>query len=303
MTCACGRRFVFDPAADNGMTDGKFQAIVDSASNKGRYYFTPNQLYAAYCRKLARKPALGSALALLAASIASGILGWLGFIGPGAIWNFVAMATFFLGAVLLIRHMVAGRNMLPREAFQRFVQVWIDAGNPLDKMLTEPALHQPPPEWPEPDIYDYGVERVLIVEHDLLVDILVRNGFHAQERALIISQNGYPEYIRKRLERILAGSNPPIFYLHDSAPEGAVPGSSQARALVAGRELIDLGLFEADIKQINSLKKLSAEKFNGRIPADAMVFTGLANILAAALLHGAAFSQVFSQPADSGSSG
>ena len=33
-------------------------------------------------------------------------------------------------------------------------------------MLDEPSLHEPPPDWNEPDIYDYGVERCRIAGGD-----------------------------------------------------------------------------------------------------------------------------------------
>ena len=56
---------------------------------------------------------------------------------------------------------------------------WLRTGKTdrLQKMLTTAQLGTPPPDWPEPDIYDYGVERILIVEHDILVDLDETVGF------------------------------------------------------------------------------------------------------------------------------
>lgn len=68
-----------------------------------------------------------------------------------------------------------------------WIRTWKAAGKPLAKLLEAPALHAPPAPYREGDIYDYGVERIVIVEHDLLVDLLVMNNQHAEQRALLAS--------------------------------------------------------------------------------------------------------------------
>ena len=50
MVCSCGYRFTLDPKRDQ-LTDGRFVALVNIASGNDTYYFTKNQLAAAYCRR------------------------------------------------------------------------------------------------------------------------------------------------------------------------------------------------------------------------------------------------------------
>ena len=61
---------------------------------------------------------------------------------------------------------------------------WVGVQGPIEKMIETPRLGTPPPEFEEPDLYDYGVERILVVQHDLLVDLFVLNGLHAEQRML-----------------------------------------------------------------------------------------------------------------------
>lgn len=294
-SCSCGYHFVFSPDRDSGMTDGLFTALIRGASKEGTNFFTFNQLYTAYCLwALKKKGGKTFSLVVMAVIVVMWVLQALGVFRFSQGFN-VAMGIIFI--VFLIRFFLNFREFKPKLShfdFQKLVQRWRSAGKPIDKLLTKPGLHTPPPEWSEPDIYDYGVERVLIVEHDLMVDELVLNGFHAQERALILSQNGYPEYLVGRAREVLgASSDIPVFYMHDAAPANeAKAGAQKASALVGGHKVIDIGLAEDDVKNIPALKRLPAREWKNRIPVDAIAFTGLSALLATSLLQGMAFSQI-----------
>ena len=175
--------------------------------------------------------------------------------------------------------------------------------HPEEKLITEPRLQTPPPEWQEPDIYDYGAERVLIVEHDLMVDLLVLNGFHAQEKALVLSKNGYPEYLVPRIQEALRASpDLPVFYLHDAAPFEASPVESLTRSLpwLEGRQVIDLGLTMDDAKSLPALKALPAGEWQGVIPAAAVLFVVLSPLLTSALEGNMSLAHVLADVQDSG---
>lgn len=73
------------------------------------------------------------------------------------------------------------RRPAPLERTAQLVARWQAAGKPLDRLLVFPGLEAPLPGAPEPDIFDYGAEVVLIVDDDLAVDLLVRNGFGEHE--------------------------------------------------------------------------------------------------------------------------
>jgi hypothetical protein len=79
-----------------------------------------------------------------------------------------------LAKVLIIIHLSYGQTP-NQEEFWRIVKKWEEKKGALAGMLVKPSLHQPPPEFQESDIYDYGVERIIIVERPILVDLLPKS--------------------------------------------------------------------------------------------------------------------------------
>jgi hypothetical protein len=53
------------------------------------------------------------------------------------------------------------------------------------------------------EVFLYGVERIIVVDEPLKVDLLVKNNTHINKKALIISSQGYPDYLKPRLQTIL----------------------------------------------------------------------------------------------------
>lgn len=196
------------------MTDGKFLALIRRVSLNGTQYYTLNQLYAQYCRSLYKGPR--NPIILSVGLAASAIIGY-DLIGEG-----LGIA---LGVAALVSLSVAVFRLLrppPKLArLQSYIDTWVARSHSLDQLLRQPTLHTPPPEWDEADIYDYGVERLLLVEHDLLVDLFVLNGFHAQQRTLVLSLSGYPTYLLPMAKRCLH-DNPqlPVYLLHDATSRG-----------------------------------------------------------------------------------
>ena len=237
--------FVLRPDLDEGWTDAKFLELISRASSKNTCYFTENQLYTAFCD---RKPKI-SFLAVVIIAIISGI-------AAIAVSKYSTDFVYIFGTVALIFGVYAfyryqTKNIPPsRFKFSMLLSKWISARNNPEKMITETQLHSPPPEWNETDIYDYGFERLLIVEHDLLVDLFVLNNFHAQERTLILSLDGYPDYLAPHLEKTLA-DNPqlPIYYLHDATNKGqrSINQIAACFPVLKNLQIIDLGLTPTDV--------------------------------------------------------
>ncbi len=305
--CSCGYHFVFSPDQDKGMTDGRFTAHVNAVSREGTYYFTKNQLYSVCLRKSDKAVPVGClAFGITWVITAIFFLDWFNVFYLGA-FKFFLGAALIIAVVILLAPLFKKNIPLSMEDFDRYVHRWQSAGHKLDKYILKPRLHTPPPEWQEPDIYQYGVERILIVERDIMVDALVLNGFHAQERALIVSNNGYPEYLIPRVKDIVKNSpNIDVFYIHDVPAENSkVYGLGRAKALVGGRPVKDIGFFADDIKKIKSLKQLSPEAFRGRIPADAMTYAGLSALAVACFSEGLAIHEALARTDahDTGSSG
>jgi hypothetical protein len=119
--------------------------------------------------------------------------------------------------------------------------------DPIERLVDSPRLSAPPPPAPEPDVYDYGVERILIVEHDRLVDSLVLSGDHAELRALVLSESGYPRYLVDRARKLLLERpDLPVVILHDATEAGRKMNArlqSSGLLPLRGRKITDAGLF------------------------------------------------------------
>lgn len=333
MTCkSCQYQYVFDPKAD-GVTDGKFMALIEGASAKNTYYFTMNQLYARYCR--GREQRIAAVMeTLLSAGGKIGRLVVLLGIGVAVVGGISEQPLLFVvGVIAVLGGVVAwfagrsqrevtpeGRAAASRAKLVGWVSTWKKAGRSIDKLLETPSLDKEPGPYREGDIYDYGVERVLVVQHDLLVDLFVKNNYHADQRALVISEHGYPSYLMSHAKRLL-GERPdlPVVLLHDATPAGV--GMKQRLEAghvlpLGGRRVIDAGLFPNDVPKLKALGPTVPEASGNAVPVDLIAFGALAGGLAGIALlpqvaHGALppppdelhAKQAQQKPGDSGSSG
>jgi len=70
------------------------------------------------------------------------------------------------------------------------------------KFIDKPNLQQPKNPIGE-EVFHYGVERIIVVDEPLKVDLFVKNNKHVEKKALIISSDGYPAYLKSQLQNIL----------------------------------------------------------------------------------------------------
>lgn len=283
MRCSCSYRFVLDPKRD-GMTDGRFQAICRQASGNDTFFFSRNQLVSAYCRRELRGK-WGRAIApAVFGTIVVGVSFGFSEIFPRGWWVYAALVGLVIAVVLPVA-VLKGRP--DRRRFERCIEKWLGQGREIPRLILEPALHEPPPEWSEPDIYDYGVESLLIVQRDVLVDLFIRNEFHASQRCLVIAESGYPSYLIPKVAEILAQRpDLPVFLLHDATAEGV---AMKARLIdggklpLAGKAVCDLGIFPADVQRLTRLKPMLPRQDNDAVPVDlipyAMLISGLSQAI------------------------
>lgn len=284
MICPCGYRFTLDPKRDR-ISDGRFLALTKVASGNDTYYFTQNQLAAADCRRAVKGRGWIAFLIVIVGGLGLAGAVWAKM-GPGG--NMASLGLMGLGVVVLIG--IAWLTMAWRPDQSRFEAVlrkWQAANQPLPRLLTEPSLHQPPPEWPEPDIYDYGVEAILIVQRDILVDLFVKNEFHAAHRCLVISESGYPAYLVPRASALLREREDlPVYLLHDATPTGVGMIDRLQRKVdlpVANHPLFDVGLFPEDVKRIARLRPMLPARHDYGIAVDYIGYAMLASGLGVAL--------------------
>lgn len=244
---ACGYTFCFDPKDPEQnplrMTDVRFRAILDRTTDNGTRAITADELYTQACRFLQKRWIAFRVVVVLA--LASFV--WLlAAPGPGPV-------------IALLGLTVAGfasgrRKLLDRAEWEFAVRKW-EKRTPIAGLIKRPSLSSPPPDWKEPDIYDYGFERLIICDDPLTVDWLVKNGVHAQERALIMTEDGYPSYLLDRAQSALAErSDLPVFLLHASSIHGvgleARLRGSESLFVLGAHPVVDLGLSPKDVRRL-----------------------------------------------------
>ena len=270
MNCkSCRYRFVFNPKARESyqLTDGKFLAYLQSVSQNGTAYFTRNQLYANYCRRL--KPVW------IPQAIFGAVAAFLTFVlltkpMPFALLGMLSAAA---SGVLITWAIKAKPRPLAYDKFMRMVDRWIESKGNIAGLIDGPSLQTAPPDWTEKDIYDYGVERILIVQRDELVDLFVLNNLHAEQRMLVISEAGYPNYLLPIARRLLEERlTLPVFLLHDAGPFG----EQMAQRLdklglpLQNRRVIDLGFSSQDFQKMKRLDAFDRGRQRRDLPADAL---------------------------------
>ena len=254
MVCAeCGYPFTLDPKQSPNIADRRFVRAVAKVSDDGARWFSLEQLHGQMTKRF-RGPApamIGSAiLGGIVAVFGIGVVREAGRFEPGtqAVLTVLVAATAVGIVVIGWRR---ARRPAPLERTAQLVARWQAAGKPLDRLLVFPGLEAPLPGAPEPDIFDYGAEAVLIVDDDLAVDLLVRNGFASTNRCLVVSTRGYPRQVASRAAALRASSPmTPAGVLHASGNPGAV----EVAVARYGPGVVDLGL-PADIAgQLPSLR-------------------------------------------------
>ncbi len=302
MVCTkCGYRFRIDPQDWKSgffrLNDKRFLDIVRRTNANGTRYITEEELYTAACHPRYKK-------------------GW------GACMIAIGVVALFIFTLLIFHRTpeplvglliaLAGlffihsrRPFLKRSKWDEVVKIWLQSGGEIQNLIRVPSLHDPPPQWKEPDIYDYGFERLLICDDRLTVDWLVFNGLHTQERALILSEDGYPDYLldhaRKSLEE-----NPelPVFLLHAASTHG-VEMADRIRSAphfpLENQPVTDLGVHPSQIKTLRLPRERVAEP--DALPAHGLPYAPLAALLPYAFLHGVALQDAAAQLAAQGDSG
>ena len=288
----CIRPFVFNPKVD-GVSDVQWQALLDSVSGKGTYHFTKNQLFATYCRQVLHRHRRRAnkrfrSWAFFAAA-ASAIFTFN--LPPTEAHTFegIAIRVGLLGVLFWCLHRNnrdAGQAEAPRYAdFEDLMARW-QRVFPIPGLVTRPMLKEPPPKWRESDIYDYGLERLLIVDEERLVDLFVLNNLHAEQRCAIISSTGYPSYILPHLKKSLAARpNLPIFVLHSATLEGRKL-AYQLKDLGLGIDthpVTDLGWGSGDFFDLNRLQLFDADAWEGARAVDTLPPRQLQTLIASSM--------------------
>lgn len=285
---SCGYAFVFYPKVAGGMTDGRFSANIKRASADGTYFFTETQLFVAQ-QMLGKKTASAGCVASSVMVIFVPVLA-IGLAGETDHTLFevsvrMALLIAIVWGLLRINRGPPKPSVSSHTAFEGYLSVW-RRHQPIEKLLGKPQLDTPPPAAAESDVYDYGVEGVLVLDEDRLVDLFVLNNFHAEQRVAVISKRGYPAYVMPRVQAVLADRpDLPVFVLHGSGV-GAQMLPYQLRSLDLGivdHPVVDLGWTGRDISQVGRLEALSDIGRGKGVAVDVLLPRRLFAVVAAAM--------------------
>jgi hypothetical protein len=138
-------------------------------------------------------------------------------------------------------------------------------------LISEPMLEEgAPAEWPEPDLFDYGAERIIVVDDRVVVDLLVRNWIHVNGRAIVLSADGYPASVVPLARQLVSDrADLPIAVLHGTGTDAQEFVRVTRRLLgVSEAALVrDLGLPPDAPKK---LKVLRWARRMGAVPVDCL---------------------------------
>ncbi len=288
MTCTCGYKFIFDPSIEKNWTDNMFVSLLTKASHNETYYFTKNQLlsYARKKRSFFSYFSFRDFILPVIAGLVTGAYTLIPILGVAA-GLLVLMITVFLKEE---------SRQLTLEELDYLLEKWEKGGKRNKYMITRPSLHKPPPRWKEEDIYDYGISRLLIADEDILVDLLVKNNFHADQHTLVISETGYPEYLEKHVKKI-SKENPHlrVYLLHAafSKDEGEkMKERVIARYNFPGENIIDLGLYEKNLPGITRTINSKPDHTFSDPPVDFIPFPFLSALLILSMESEAEFMEI-----------
>jgi hypothetical protein len=266
---------VFDPQMD-GIADAEWLELVARASGDGRHFFSENQLYLAYARNkvkvtryIARRGGYGLVMIVL------GLAVWIYALKVDwGITLVLGIACTLSGVAMVGTGVVTRREPASREPVQRWLAKWLTV-NEGERLISEPKMAH--------DGLEYAPAEaacLIVVERDVLVDLLLRNGAHADLNALVVAESGYPQSLAEEARRVLA-AHPQlkVIAVHDATPDGvAMPRRlSKSRELpLASRAIIDAGLFPADVTWLAELAPAIPAGYTQNVPVDSLSYDALA---------------------------
>lgn len=289
MPCGnCRYTIIFDSKKEE-ISDKEFRTLTETLQGSGETYFTINQLYTHYLGT-GKVSCMTTFFLWIILIVSIPFLANINFIkntylGTSIYVNSV-LVFLFAGAMTGIFNLKQ-KAKADKKTFEQFVNRWLKH-YPIANLITAPTLQEAPPNsFSEDDLYDYGVEAIIVVDQDIYVDLFVKNNYLNEWKSVIISQNAYPHYLVEKVQQIL-DDNPttPIKYLHNSRSNmyNMRKNLSNFLNLPNTIEEIDLGLHPSDRNSLDIFKQRSGEA-NG-LQLDFLPPARLAQTMGVAILGG-----------------
>lgn len=234
----CKKEFVFEPKRGDLFTDTAFEAALNKVSAKNTLAYHPRQLYFELARR--RYTVLNKTISPRGAVTGGLIAGiFFGIMFTVFIKMFLKGPAFWIAEGLYVLVVFWGLFKLKRDAaspairlewpvFFKHLKRWkaIQGAN-MPLLLPEKAEH-PKQETPKlssqagtEDLFDYNVDRLILCDKPEIVDFLLANQFHLEQKCAILAFNGYPrthfEEIKAMLQR---NAQLMVYVLHNASTNG-----------------------------------------------------------------------------------
>lgn len=226
----CGQKFVFEPKTGDLFADTVFQKALERVSHQSSLSFHRRQLYYELARvRMKKLPGkLGAVLGMGFLGVFLGIfwtIFWLKIMSIGSgIWLLEGGYLIFWAIILVRawRKTDSGQIRFDEPSFDKTFSKWQkEKGLPQEMLQKSPALPHGAAKHPEKDMLDYAVERAIICDHPTVVDFLLANNFHIEQKCAILSFGGYPPDRFEDLRRMLKkNSQLNVFVVHNASANG-----------------------------------------------------------------------------------
>lgn len=291
----CGYQFIFRKK-DDGISDSSLRQIIQRLSDEGQYAFTATQLALEICRFWRGQRQLNGGI------IFAAIIALIFFLMAGH-WR-ISLIALMVGLLVVIGIFQWRKTALPFHKARALIDRYHQA-HPIAGLADGAAFRQQTAAVDLQDLH-YAPERILVVEHDELVDLLIRNRFHLTTKTAVVSRSGYPEWVLSACQNFLRyHPATPVQLLHDASLRGfnlSAQLTADPHWPLAPHGLIDLGLSRAAFNHTTRLPWLPVnDQVKGgvlsaqhtkmlstghRIPVDCMGPKSLLNLLSAAVISG-----------------
>ena len=261
MRCSsCGYSFALNPKEKPNVTDMAFKIALDRLSGPDQHYFTSNQLYAEIYRMVAKKIRKNR----IKNAVAFGFVGFIGLsvlssivfstiletAGSGGVLP-VALVLSIVGSIWYVRRPVTVSPQTVSRLISKYRSV-----HSIDRLVDGKQFLHSKPNTVDHEILDYAPEQILIVERNDMVDMLLMNRFHFDNKTLVLSADKYPENAFKAFLRFREQHpQTPVSLIHDASEKGLRLKEkilSDKSWNLTEENVRDLGLFPEDVDRIKT---------------------------------------------------
>jgi hypothetical protein len=253
MVCrSCGYRFVLDPKIEPYVSDMGLKVAMDHLSGVDGDYFTHRQLYASIYRIIEKKKkpeVIITIVMLFFIFLLSGAV--MEILKTGWWLPLICLSLAVMGIALHIKRPVK----ISPDAIERLIKTY-QAQYPSHHLVVKKQFEKVASDDFHREFLKYAPERILIVERNDLVDMLLLNQFHFDNKTLVLSAKKYPAAAFSACRNILS-QHPevPVCLIHDASEKGL---RLKKRLLsdetwnLDRHKVQDLGLFPEDVDRLKN---------------------------------------------------